>query len=313
MAKQTYTAYVKKYPDLEKAFRKNKGSRFPTAAAFGKYHYETHGRSEGRTAPGGGAPSGNVPGGRGGGGDNRYELKSTTGRISANDSYAATRFRKNYSREGAMMAAQSDSLYQPGASYDWKVTGALEDLPSRRGMFGTRRAEKRIPMMLEGTKGYARVENINEKDQSKWKFIWQPSGGSPQSRFNQMEGPPDVYLGELLKKKEVEQTTNTPSTTVQSGGDGGGGGDDGGGGARVASGVTALEKQYGDAIFKLRRSVAGIPADAPAWVKTHEDYLRWLRIRSGDSGFESTIVTSPTGVGSSSLLSGVKTKSLMAG
>ena len=310
MAKQTYTAYVKKYPDLTKAYHKNKGSRFPTAAAFGKYHYETHGRGEGRTAPGGGAPSGNVPGGSGGGA-NQYELKSQAGRISANDAYAATRFRKNYTRQGAMMAAQSDSLYEQGASYDWKVTGALEDLPRRRGMFGSRRAEKRIPMMLEGTKGYARVENINEKDQSKWKFIWQPTLNTGGARFDQMEGPPDVYLGELLKKKEAAPGPANKNAEVIPVAGGGGGGE--AGSARIDTGVTALQKQYEDAIFKLQRSVSGIPADAPSWVKTHSDYLRWLRMRSGDTGYESTIVTSPTGVSSSSLLSGVKTKTLMAG
>lgn len=310
---QTYTAYVKKYPDLTKAYHKNKGSRFPNAAAFGKYHYDKHGKSEGRTTVGGGAPSGNVPGGSGAG-DNQFELKSQSGRVSSNDSWSATRFRKNYTGAGAIMAAQNDSLYQQGQSYDWKVTGALEDLPRRRGMFGTRRAEKRIPMMLEGQKGYARVENMNESDKSKWRFIWQPTGISSKERFDGMEGNPDVYLGNLFKKKEVAQTTNTNNNNNNNNNNiNNVGNDDGGGGERISNSLASLDSQYADAIADLQRAAMGIPKDAPAWVKTHADYLRWLRIRSGDSGFESTIVTSHSGVPKSDLTTGVRTTSLLSG
>jgi hypothetical protein len=310
MAKQTYTAYVKKYPDLEKAFQKNKGSRFPTAAAFGKYHYEKHGKSEGRSTAGGGAPSGNVPGAKGGGDKDFEVIKS--GRVSSNDAYDATRIRQNWAGTGAVMAAQSDSLYQQGDSYDWKVTGALQDLPRRKGMFGTMRAEKRIPMMLEGQKGYARVENMNESDKSKWKFIFQPTGIGGKERFDYGEGPPDVYLGNLFKAKPadsknvgVKKNDVNEARPVDSGGDSGS--------QNISNAISSLDSQYANAIADLTRAAMGIPKDAPAWVKTHADYLRWLRIRSGDSGFESTIVTSAVGVKNSSLATGVKTKTLMVG
>ena len=91
------------------------------------------------------------------------------------------------------------------------------------------------------------------------------------------------------------------------------GNDDGGGGERISNALASLDSQYASAIADLQRAAMGIPKDAPAWVKTHADYLRWLRIRSSDSGFESTIVTSATGVANSSLATGVTTKTLMAG
>ena len=307
MAKQTYTAYVKKYPDIEKAYHKNKGKRFPNAASYGKWHYDKYGSKEGRTIDGK-APSGKVPGTKGGG-DDKYKLKSRSGRITSNDAYDATRWRR-----GVLMDPNADSLYQRGDSYDWKVTGGLQDLPRRKGMFGTRRAEKRIPMMVDGTKGYARVENIDEPDRSKWRFIFSPSGLSPHERYDDMTGPPDIYLGNLFEKKKVKtekdptKTKTTITTNTKDSGD-----DDGGGGERISGGLAKLDAQYADAIADLRRAALGIPKDAPAWVKTHADYLRWLRIRSGDSGFESTIVTSPVGLAKTDLTTGVRTTSLLSG
>jgi len=303
-----FKSYVLNNPDLKKDFAKagNKGGAAggKTLAQYGQAHWEKHGQNENRqVTPQNTKNVDNSP---------QYDL-TQSGRVSSNDSYAATRFRKNYAGTGAIMAAQSDSLYQQGASYDWKVTGDLQNLPRRKGYFGTMKAEKRIPMMLEGQKGYARVENMNESDKSKWRFIFQPTGISGKDRFDHMEGPPDVYLGNLFKKKEVVQTNNTNKNRNNNNNNINVGNDDGGGGERISNALASLDSQYASAIADLQRAAMGIPKDAPAWVKTHADYLRWLRIRSSDSGFESTIVTSATGVANSSLATGVTTKTLMAG
>ena len=296
---QTYTAYVKKYDDLTKAYHKNKGKRFPTAASYGKWNYEKYGAKENRSIDGK-APSGNVPGGSRGGSNQGEVIKS--GRIASTDVYGAT-------------TGHTRGLFAtPQGGYDWKVTGAFQDLPRRKGMFGSRRAVKRLPMQVGTTRGYAEVTNPNEKDRTKWEFTFRPSL-SWKDRADHGEGVPDLMLGNLYKKKQDDTGGNRAGNQVnnqrhqpvlQTYGN------------QFAGEIDSLKSDLNDMMSIIQNLGSNYSAaggedwpGAPSWVKTYTDYMRWMRMRSKEKGWLSTMKTT-TGLGDDDYSAGVNVTSLSA-
>ena len=76
--------------------------------------------------------------------------------------------------------------------------------------------------------------------------------------------------------------------------------------------TSALETQLASAQSKLERAALGIPYDAPSWVKTFDDYRRWIAMRSGQQGFLSTILTGGTGLRPQDYGAGVRRSVLTA-
>jgi hypothetical protein len=102
------------------------------------------------------------------------------------------------------------------------------------------------------------------------------------------------YLLASFGTKGVKTTTDPVADPVADTG-GNGGGNGGGGNGDVAS----ISNAVGTAASILQKAATGMPgADgpnlmwpgAPSWVKTFADYQRWIRIRSTQKGFYSTIL-----------------------
>ena len=76
--------------------------------------------------------------------------------------------------------------------------------------------------------------------------------------------------------------------------------------------TTALETQLASAQSKLERAALGIPYAAPSWVKTFDDYRRWIAMRSGQQGVLSTNLTGGTGLRPQDYGAGVRRSVLTA-
>ncbi len=222
-----FTRYVKKHKDLRDAFAKSGAS---SMAAWGKKHWTKHGRKEGaRLSPaslrssttgvrlGEAAATKNkaisdadyASGTRISSGSTTTTTEPTLkeeGTIGANDSWNAVNFKQ--------ASGNNTSLHTKGAVYNWRVTGPFEHKPARGGLMGGPE-KKRFRMDMNGETGYAMVLNVGETDKTKWEFAWTPAssvGGGDTTRWNFMEGLPDIYLGNLYEAAETEDTPTTDPT-----------------------------------------------------------------------------------------------------
>lgn len=222
-----FTRYVNLQEDLKEAFEKS-GSK--NIAEWGQKHWTKHGRKKaGRLIP---ATLRKDETGRKSGekfaegqrkvsdadytSGKRHLTKSGNtktdgnltltkeGTINSNDSWNAVNFKQ--------ASMNNTTLYTKGAVYNWRITGPFEHKKATGGLLGGSE-KKRFRMDVNGEKGWAMVLNVNEKDKTKWEFAWTPAttvGGGDTTRWDHLEGLPDIYLGKLYKKAEK---TDDPTTT----------------------------------------------------------------------------------------------------
>ena len=295
-----YEAYARGHGDLLADFKKNWEGKI-SLSQYGQMHYQNYGKKEGRSMPGGssGGSSSYSVANQGFAGARANRAPIPTGTPGKGKGIKKTPgFMGNYSAQDtyANMAESSEGVkyYQKNVPEGQIIYQLKQDGSGYRYGFVTDDRD----VYWSGSEGFARSLAGQYARTGSVNASWNPE------KFGRYMGEPDP--------NEAKAET------------GGGGGSSGSGSSSSSSRpsyapapggttsstsvnaeITATQQALNAAISAINAMASGYGTsstaaspfpDAPASVKTYDDYVKWKRSQSAQTGYLSTVTTGSTGL-----------------
>jgi len=272
-----YEAYTRNNSDLLADFKKNWEGKI-SLSQYGQMHYQNYGKKEGRSMPGGSS-----------GGSDSGPKKFTVDGV-------------EYPR------ATSNNIFGSNPNKGYKARATMEG--------GTRGGNRVAPGAIGGVNMYMTKDGRRAFQHGGVGYVeLKPGGGRFKSTVGRSGGG-FVNISEYTHKEEEK-----PAAPA---GESGGGSHSGGGSSSSSSRpsyapapggstsstsvnaeITATQQALNAAISAINAMASGYGTsstaaspfpDAPASVKTYDDYVKWKRSQSAQTGYLSTVTTGSTGL-----------------